>query len=186
MRVVGAVIALASVGLGALGARSHLDTSLLGLALLAGIAFPLTQAAAGQMTSVTGEPFAAGTISFAMAALGTVVFALAVTSAPPPSRWLAASPPEWVGGVIGATTLMIAAVTIRILGAFRLTLSIVAGQAIGGLAVDLVVPARGERITVLTIVSVFVVLLAVWISGMTRGGGATPDIPLGEASSQSN
>lgn len=62
------------------------------------------------------------------------------------------------------------AVLVSRLGALRLTLALTARQAIGDLAIDLVAPARGETVTVGTVIGVALACLAVLVSG--RGSRA--------------
>jgi hypothetical protein len=51
-------------------------------------------------------------------------------------------------------------------------LAIVAGQAVGALAIDLVAAPPGEAVTTLTIVSVILTFAAVAVSGLPSRGGA--------------
>jgi transporter family-2 protein len=164
-RVSGTLLALGSVALEAVGAQSRLGMGPTALAFLAGFGFPLVQAGVGQMTQLTGEPLFAGGMSFGIAGMGAIVLAGIATSVSPPHGWLAAPAPQWIGGLIGASTVVVIARTVRLLGTLRLTLCIVAGEAFGGVALDLVAPVRGEAITAATVGSVLLVLLAIWISG---------------------
>jgi hypothetical protein len=43
-------------------------------------------------------------------------------------------------------------------------LAVIAGQAAGGLAIDLVAPVRGEAVTILTVVGVALTFVAVLVS----------------------
>jgi transporter family-2 protein len=57
------------------------------------------------------------------------------------------------------------AVLVSRLGVLRLILALTAGQAIGGLGLDLVAPARGETVTAGTVVGVALACAAVLVSG---------------------
>jgi transporter family-2 protein len=122
------------------------------------------QSGIGHITRVTGEPLVASIVSFSVGGLCVLALALVVTGGSPPNGWSA--PPElWIGGVIGAATAVAMALTVTTLGVLRLTLSLVAGQTLGGLLVDLVAPAAGAPVTVRTAVSVALTLVAVAVSG---------------------
>jgi len=56
------------------------------------------------------------------------------------------------------------------LGVLRLILAMTAGQAIGGLGLDIVAPARGEMVTAGTVIGVVLACAAVLVSG--RGSRA--------------
>jgi transporter family-2 protein len=64
--------------------------------------------------------------------------------------------------------VFITATAVQALGVLRLGLAMVAGQMAGALAVDLVAPARGEAVTVTTVLGVVLTMVAVVVSG--RGG----------------
>lgn len=164
-RIAGALLALAAVTMAAVGTTARPQLGLLGLAFIAGTGFPLTQAGVGQLTRATGEPIAAGGLSFAVAGVGTLLLAgLLQRHGGVHAALLAVPVVDWLGGVIGAATVIVIALTVRVLGALRLTLSIIAGQAVGGLAIDLVRPVAGAQVTVVTVVSVAALFVAVWVS----------------------
>ena len=64
------------------------------------------------------------------------------------------------------------AVIVSRLGVLRLILAMTAGQAIGGLALDVVAPAHGEVVTAGTVVGVALACSAVLVSGR---GARAPD-----------
>ena len=165
VRVLGVALAIAAVAIAALGPHSDPHLLLLGLAVVAGVGMALTQAGMGHLAMRTGEPVVAATISFAIGGLIILVVALAVTGGSAPGGWSA--PPElWIGGIIGAATAVAMAATVKTLGVLRLMLSVVAGQSLGGIVVDLFAPAAGEGVTLRTVVSVLLTFLAVVVSGM--------------------
>jgi transporter family-2 protein len=51
------------------------------------------------------------------------------------------------------------------LGVLRLILAMTAGQAVGGLVLDLIAPARGEIVTAGTVAGVALAFAAVLVSG---------------------
>lgn len=167
-RVGSAGLALAAVAVGAATADSGSDITLMSLAFLGGMGFPFLQAGVGQIAILTREPLAAAQVCFSLAAVATALVAMGAVGVAPPHGWLAASPGEWVGGLLGAAAVVIIAVTVPVLGALQLTLAIVAGQTMGGLGMDIVAPVRGRPVSELTAVTVVFVLSAVWVSGGAR------------------
>jgi transporter family-2 protein len=168
-RVAGVALTIAAVVASALGASAHVHLGLLVFALAAGAASALQQAANGHLARNTGEPLFAGTVNFAVGFLALLVVAAIATGLWPPHGW-SAPPLEYTAGVLGAAIATTMAVLVSRLGVLRLMLALTAGQAIGGLALDLVAPARGETVTVGTVVGVALACAAVLVSG--RGSGA--------------
>jgi transporter family-2 protein len=165
-RGMGVALAVSAVALGAFGGHGELHLPLLMLAVVAGAGMAAVQAAMGHITKITGEPLAASIVSFSVGGLCVVAVALVVNGGSPPNGWSA--PPElWIGGAIGAATAVVMALTVTTLGVLRLTLSVVAGQTLGALLIDLVAPAAGAPVTVRTVVSVALTLVAVAVSGRT-------------------
>jgi transporter family-2 protein len=171
-RVLGVALAIAAVAIGALGPHADPHLLLLALAVLAGLGMGLAQAAVGHMARLTGDPVVASSVNFALGGAVILVIALAVTGGSPPGGW-SAPPEQWIGGLIGAATGVVMAYTVNTLGVLRLMLAIVAGQALGGILVDLVAPAAGENVTLATVVSVLLTFLAVAVSGIVRRRPAT-------------
>lgn len=181
-RGLGVALAISAVAIAALGPHSDPHLALLGLAVVAGAGMALTQAAMGHIVKRTGEPIVAAAFNFAVGGLVILVIALAVTGGSAPGGW--SGPAElWIGGIIGAATAVAMAAAVKTLGVLRLMLSIVAGQSLGGILVDLVAPAGADGVTLRTVVSVLLTFLAVAVSGMrprrsARAGTLRPGSPL--------
>ena len=141
-----------------------MQIGLLAFALAAGAASAFQQAANGHLARNTGEPFFAGTVNFAVGFLALLAVAAIATGLSPPHGW-SAPPLEYSAGLLGAAVATTMAVLVSRLGVLRLILALTAGQAIGGLALDLVAPARGETVTVGTVVGVALACAAVLVSG---------------------
>ena len=124
----------------------------------------LQQAANGHLARNTGEPLFAGTVNFAVGFLALLVVAAIATGLSPPHGW-SAPPLEYTAGLLGAAIATTMAVLVSRLGVLRLILALTAGQAIGGLALDLVAPARGETVTAGTVAGVVLACAAVLVSG---------------------
>lgn len=175
-RIAGAALALLAVAIGALGAPVDPQPLLLGLVVLAGAISALQQAVLGHLARSTGEPVAAGVINFVVGALVLVVIALALTGGIAPNGWSSAPPVQWLGGLIAAVmTVTIARLVTRI-GVLRLMLALVAGQTIGALALDLVVPGAGG-VTAATMIGVLLTLAAVAAGSVKpRAAAKTADV----------
>lgn len=169
-RVAGAVLCLLAVGLGAQG-RDARDAEpwLLVLVVVAGLLIAVQQALNGRIRRTTGHAGVATLVNFVV---GTVALAVGVALAfavrglpdvawPGPDRWYL-----YLGGPLGAIFVAVAAVVVRRLGVLRLGLAVIAGQLLGALVVDVVVPATDTGIAVPTIVGAALTLVAVAVSGL--------------------
>ena len=163
-RVAGVALTIAAVVASALGASSHLHIGLLVFALAAGAASALQQAANGHLARNTGEPLFAGTVNFAVGFLALLVVVAIATGLTPAHGW-SAPPLEYTAGLLGATVATTMAVLVSRLGVLRLMLALTAGQAIGGLLLDLIAPAHGETVTAGTVAGVALACAAVLVSG---------------------
>ena len=137
---------------------------LIAFAVAAGFASALQQAANGHLAQNTGEPFFAGAVNFAVGFLALLVVATIATDLSPPHGW-SAPPLEFLGGLIGAGVATTMAVIVARLGVLRLILALTAGQAAGGLALDVVAPVRGMAVTAGTVAGVALAFAAVLVTG---------------------
>jgi transporter family-2 protein len=163
-RVAGVCLTVAAVVASALGARANLHVGIIAFTVVAGVATAVQQAANGHLARNTGEPLFAGTVNFAVGFVVLLVLAAIVSGLSPPHGW-SAPPLEYFGGLLGAVIATSMAVLVMRLGVLRLILAMTAGQAVGGLAIDLVAPARGEAVTAATFVGVVLAFAAVIVSG---------------------
>jgi transporter family-2 protein len=170
-RVAGVGLTIAAVVASALGARASLHVGILAFTVVAGVAVALQQACNGHLARNTGEPLFAGTVNFAVGFGALLVVAAIVSGLSPPHGWSSAAPLEYVGGLLGAVIATSMAVIVSRLGVLRLILAMTAGQAVGGLVLDLIAPARGEHVTAATVIGVALAFAAVIVSG--RGAPAT-------------
>lgn len=173
-RIIGAALALIAVAIGALGAPVDPQPLLLGLVVLAGAISALQQAVLGHLARSTGEPVAAGVINFVVGALVLVVIALALTGGIAPNGWSSAPPVQWLGGLIAAVMTVVIARLVPRIGVLRLMLALVAGQTIGALALDLVIPGSGG-VTAATLFGVLLTLAAVGVGSLKPRAAQVPD-----------
>jgi transporter family-2 protein len=168
-RVVGVLMAVCAVALSAAGARTSPQAGLIALAIVAGVAMAVQQAANGHLARVTGEPIFASTVNFLVGAIALVVAAAIATGLTPAHGWSAPAP-EYLGGLIGVAAATSMAIVVSQLGVLRLMLAVIAGQAVGGLAIDLVAPVGGETVTAATVAGVALTFAAVLVSARDDQG----------------
>lgn len=167
-RVLGVMIALVAVGIGALDAEANLDLGILAVAAGAGVGLAVGQAALGQLTETTGEPLAAATAGFTLGAVFTVVAAALLGGLSSPNGWSAPAEQWVIGGLAGAAVVVALGPLVIALGVLRLTLALVAGQSVGALVLDVLAPVAGRDITVRIVAGVALTFVAVVVSGSTR------------------
>jgi transporter family-2 protein len=169
-RAAGVVLVVAAVVVSAVGAHTEPRIGLLVLAVVAGVVMAVQQAANGHLAQITGEPIFASTVNFVLGAAALLVVGAMTTGLSPSHGWSAAPLPEYLGGLIGAVAATVLAIVVSRVGVLRLMLAVIAGQALGGLAVDLVAPIHGEHVTVATVAGVALTFVAVAVTA--RGGQA--------------
>ena len=168
-RLLGAGLCLLAVVLSVLsdGARAASPLLLL-LVVAAGLMTAVQQALNGQVHRITGDAGVATLVNFVIGtgalALGVLLGAafggVDVGDWPGPDQWYL-----YLGGPLGAVFVAVAAVVVRTLGVLRLGLAITAGQLVGALLLDLVVPLSDAGVGLLTVVGVALTLVAVAVSG---------------------
>jgi transporter family-2 protein len=165
-RVLGVVIALVAVTVGALGREGALDVGLLALAVFAGVIIALVQAALGHITEYTGDPVSATAFMFVIGLPASVASWLIIDGLQAPGGWSAPLEQWVVGGLLGIAVTVVVARVVGALGVLVSTLALVAGQTAGGLILDAVAPAAGQSVTARTVLSVVLTFVAVAVSGM--------------------
>lgn len=159
-RVLGVVLAVAAVSIGALGASGDLHLPLLAIIVGVGVLVACQQAAIGHVARATGEPVVAGIANFGAGLIGTAAIALLATSGIPPDGW-SSTPAYWFGGLLGVLAAVVTGKVVQAIGVLRFVLAFIAGQAIGALAIDAIAPADGKSVTVIVVLSVLLTLAAV-------------------------
>ncbi len=166
-RVAGAVLAIVAVGLGALGDRHVVVRPALFVALFAaGAASAFQQAANGQLRRVAGSTPVAALVSFTggtLALVGAAAAAGDLAGRSWPTQWWL-----YIGGVLGAGYIALAAASVHRLGVLRLSLATVAGQLVGAVVLDLAWPAPGIELRAMTVVGAVLTLAAVAVTGIGR------------------
>ncbi|UOQ56873.1 DMT family transporter [Leucobacter allii] len=171
-RAIGIVIALAAIAVGATG-RIELDNAwLLPLIVLSGALIAVQQAANAWLVVVTGEFSVMSVINFSVT-LVFVLIALAISAAT--SEIDFAAIPYWapLGGILGAVIGVVSALTVRIVGVLSVMLCVAAGQALGGIVLDLLVPVDRVGLTAASVGSAVLAVLAVSIASLRTGPGSS-------------
>lgn len=131
------------------------------LPLAAGFLQSFQQAFNGTQSAHYGSPFPATMVNFIV---GTVLLyiawlvkvAVAGPGNPLPAEWW-----YYLGGPIGCLFINFATVLVRSLGVLLTGLGMIAGQVLGSLLLDMLVPAPGTIITTATVVGTLLTLVAV-------------------------
>lgn len=166
-RLGGALLAVAAVLLGAVGAQhSSVRQALFALLFGAGAASAWQQAANGQLRRASASAAVASLISFAGGTAVLVVTSLAAGSLGdrqwPQAWWL------YTGGLLGAVYIGVAAALVVRIGVLRLLLATVAGQLTAGVILDLAWPEPGAHLRTTTVIGSLLTLVAVAVTGLRR------------------
>ncbi|MFI2709520.1 DMT family transporter [Micromonospora sp. NPDC018662] len=174
-RLIGAVLTVLAVLL-AVGDRLG-DPGALALALLplaAGVGIAWQQAVNGQVRAAADSALTATLVNFAVgtvALLATFAVEVAVRGRPaggfPNEPWL------YVGGPIGIVFIALAAALVRFTGVLLLGLATIAGQIVGAVLLDVVLPTAASHPGVNTLLGAALTLVAVLIAA---GGKAGPPV----------
>lgn len=165
-RLFGAVLTVLAVGL-AVGGRLN-DPTALALAvlpLLAGIAVAWQQAVNGLVGRAAGSPLTATLVNFTVGIVALLaVFAVDIAvrglpaGSPPAEPWL------YLGGPIGITFIAIAAAVVEFTGVLLLGLATIAGQVVGAVLLDVLLPTAASRPDATTLLGAALTLAAVLIA----------------------
>jgi transporter family-2 protein len=165
-RVLGATLTVAAVVLAESGLAGDLSIPLVLAAAAIGTSSAMQQALNGRVQQVAGDPMVA---TSANAVVGTVALlvALGIFQAARPTgieRW----PDEWwlyIGGLFGILIVLSAVLTVPVIGVFRLGLSVIAGQLVGAVALDALIPASSDGLRASVIAGALLTFLAVAVAG---------------------
>jgi transporter family-2 protein len=156
--------------------------ALAALPLLAGVGIAWQQAVNGRVRAVAGSPWPATFVNFVAGTAALLLgygVGLAVRGWPagelPTEPWL------YAGGPLGVLVITVAAAVVRFTGVLLLGLAAVAGQVLGALALDLLVPTQSRPAlhtyagAVLALAAVFVAAApSRRVSWRRRSGPGTP------------
>ncbi|MFJ6195199.1 DMT family transporter [Micromonospora sp. NPDC092111] len=167
-RLAGAVLTVLAVLLAVadrLGDPAALALAL--LPLLAGVGIAWQQAVNGRVRAAAGSALTATLVNFTVgtaALLATFAVDAAVrgrpTGALPTEPWL------YLGGPIGIVFIAIAAAIVRFTGVLLLGLATIAGQVVGAVLLDLVLPTEASHPGVATLAGAALTLVAVLVAAL--------------------
>ncbi|MFJ4169002.1 DMT family transporter [Paenarthrobacter sp. NPDC089714] len=183
LRVLGSVLTVAAVAWAVsphFGGPSDVGTLLLPvlLPLLAGFLMSFQQAMNGTATVHYGTPLATTLVNFLA---GSVVLwiawlvkvAVAGAGNPLPAQWW-----FYLGGPLGCVAIGLAALLVRSLGVLVTGLGMIAGQLVGSLVLDVVIPTSGTVVALPTVLGTLLTLAAIivatlpWPKGSFAGRSA--------------
>ncbi|MBM0237692.1 DMT family transporter [Micromonospora sp. ATA32] len=137
------------------------------LPLLAGVGTAWQQAVNGRVRNASGSALAATLVNFVVgtvALLATFAVDVAVRGRPagglPPEPWL------YVGGPIGIVFIAVAAAIVRFTGVLLLGLATIAGQIVGAVLLDLLLPTEASHPGPATLLGAALTLVAVLIAAL--------------------
>lgn len=177
VRVIGSVLTIIAVAW-AVSPRfgNAADVGLLLLPLMlplaAGFLMSFQQAMNGTATLHYGTPIAATLVNFVAGGLllwlvWGIKVAVAGTGNPLPGEWW-----YYLGGPMGCIFIGLAAVLVRALGVLVTGLGMIAGQLVGSLILDVVLPAPGSVVALPTVLGTILTLAAIVVATLPWPRGA--------------
>jgi len=170
-RLLAALIAIAAVLIAVahlLGADGFSPIAMI-LAIIAGAGVAIQQALGGRVNNATGMPLSTTWLNFAFGTGGLLIGALVGAAAvgapvgqPEPGPWW-----MYLGGVLGIAFITTASWAVPRYGVLVFALTSIAGQLLGALLLDLIVPVGGELVAWNLVIGVLLTFVAVAVgSGM--------------------
>jgi bacterial/archaeal transporter family-2 protein len=145
LRALGAALCVAAVVVAVadrLGTPQELGLAV--LPLLAGTGIAWQQAVNGRVRDAGGSAWSATLVNFIAGTVALLIgFAVIVAVRGWPDGALPPEPMLYLGGVLGVMIIATAAAVVRVTGVLLLGLATTAGQVIGALALDLMLPTVG-------------------------------------------
>jgi transporter family-2 protein len=167
LRVLGSLLAIGAVSFGAAaGEGAKVDVPLILMAFTAGVGLALSAGVTGRVNATSNDPAASGLVNH-LVGLAAIVAVLVGTAPGDLSRFrLPAEPWLYLGGMIGPVGVAMTAILVSRLGVLLLGLGMVAGQLIGALVLELLVPTRSGGVQLASVVGIAVTLAAVALTSL--------------------
>ncbi|MFG1952207.1 DMT family transporter [Micromonospora sp. NPDC048830] len=173
-RLAGAALTVLAVLL-AVGDRLG-DPRTLGLALLpllAGVGIAWQQAVNGRVRVAVGSALTATGVNFAVGTVALLVaFAVDVAVRARPGGALPGEPWLYLGGPIGIVFIAIAAAIVRFTGVLLLGLATIAGQVVGAVLLDVLLPTAASHPGPATLLGAVLTLVAVLVAALAPVRGS--------------
>lgn len=182
-RIAGAGIAIVAVLIAVGNHIANPSSALIAvLPAIAGAGSAWQQAVNGRVRSAAHSVVTATQINFIMGTSAlAIAFAVDLVVRGLPHGHLPANPVYYLGGCLGVMFIAIAAAVVHEIGVLLLGLSMVAGQLIGALGVDVVAPGSEGRPDLNTLVGVALTLVAVGVASLRprRASDAEQEVSVG-------
>ncbi|PZF92398.1 DMT family transporter [Micromonospora deserti] len=137
------------------------------LPLLAGVGIAWQQAVNGRVRTAAGSALTATLVNFTVGTLALLVaFAVDTAVRGWPAGSLPAEPWLYLGGPIGIVFIAIAAAIVRFTGVLLLGLATIAGQIVGAVLLDLLLPTAASHPGATTLLGAALTLVAVLIAAL--------------------
>lgn len=137
------------------------------LPLLAGVAIAWQQAVNGRVRVATGSALTATLVNFTAGTVALLVtFAVDLAVRGRPTGELPAEPWLYLGGPIGIVFIAVAAAIVRFTGVLLLGLATIAGQVVGAVLVDWVLPTAASHPGPATLLGAALTLVAVVVAAV--------------------
>ena len=174
-RIVGAGLTLLAVA-GAMSGRISGGVALwlIVLPLLAGAAIAVQQGINGRVRAAADSALVATLLNFVTGTAALAAAWLVVWLAQGAPLGFPAEPWLYVGGPLGIVFIAIAAMVVRWTGVLLYGLSAIAGQLVGAVALDLIVPAPGVRLEAATIAGAAIALVAIGVAALPSRRASAP------------
>ncbi|SCG66175.1 DMT family transporter [Micromonospora coxensis] len=167
-RLAGAVLTVLAVLL-AVGDRlgDPRALALAALPLLAGVAIAWQQAVNGRVRAASGSALTATLVNFTVGTVALLAtFAVDVAVRGRPSGAFPGEPWLYLGGPIGIVFIAIAAAIVRFTGVLLLGLATIAGQIVGAVLLDLLLPTAASRPGPATLAGAALTMVAVLVAAL--------------------
>jgi bacterial/archaeal transporter family-2 protein len=173
-RLLGAAMAVGAVVLAVQGRLDRPEALwLFVLPALAGFGLAWQGAVNGLVREATGNALVATLVNFTA---GTALLIIGAVADVLIRGWPEALPGEWwlyTGGAFGMFVIGTSAVIVRYTGVLLMSLCLVAGQLLGAVLLDLLVPARDAGLTLPEVIGTVITLVAVVVAAVpSRTGSA--------------
>ncbi|MCM0676074.1 DMT family transporter [Micromonospora phytophila] len=152
--------------------------ALAALPLLAGVGIAWQQAVNGRVRMAAGSALTATLVNFTVGTLALLVtFAVDLAVRGRPAGALPGEPVLYLGGPIGIVFIAIAAAIVRFTGVLLLGLATIAGQVVGAVLLDMLLPTAASRPGPTTLLGAALTMVAVLLAALSSPGPARPARP---------
>ncbi|WP_430591414.1 DMT family transporter [Humidisolicoccus flavus] len=168
-RILGAILTLLAVSLALLGGGAIAHPLLMLLPFIAGLLVSIQQALNGEVQRASGSVIASTALNFTLGTIALALFVVVRVLGGLELDPLPLQPLLYLGGIIGAMFVGVAALAVRHIGVLLLGLAMISGQLLAALLVDLVWPsALHSGVTTASVVGALLALLGVIASSVRR------------------